>query len=168
MRAGAVLAWSLAATIVLVAVGVFGTLLATGRITLIPAQTPAATSAPTAEPVVDTSFSVTVLNATTQAGLAGTFRDMIVQAGWPALDVDATDSEVDDFPHTTVYYARPEDEGAARGLAQAIGGAVVELNDSYQPVDDPATDDVDEGAARQLVLVVGLDRTEGATAAPAA
>lgn len=163
MRVGVVLMWSAIATIVLIAVGVFGTLVATGRISLGGDPGSAPINAPAAEPVVDTGFSVLVLNATGVAGLAGTASDTIIAAGWSADDIIAGEAGSDDFPTTTVYYPTADAEGAARGLAEVIGGAEVALNDSYQPTDDPATADVDESAARQLVVVLGLDRADAAS-----
>jgi len=160
MRGGIVLLWSVIATIVLIALGVFGSLIATGRITLFPTPEPTVSVAPTAEPVIDTSFTVTVLNATPQRGLAAAMRDTVIAAGWSADSVIDGDAGSEDFATTTVYYATPADEGAARGLAQAIGGADVQLNAAYQPVDDPNTTDVDESAVKQLVIVIGLDRTD--------
>lgn len=167
VRGGVVLLWSAVATVVLVALGIFGTMVATGRITLFPTPAPTATVAPTAEPVLDTSFAVTVLNATPQRGLASAMRDTVIAAGWPADAVIDGEAGSEGFETTTVFYAFPEDEGAARGLAEAIGGAAVEHNDVYQPVDDPDTTDVDEGATRQLVIVIGLDRTDAGQATPA-
>lgn len=167
IRGGMVLLWSAIATVVLVAVGVFGTMVATGRIALFPepAVTPAAV--PTAEAVLDTSFAVLVLNATPEQGLAGQVRDAVISAGWSADAVLASEAGTDDFATTTVYYAAAGDEGAARGLAAAIGGADVALNDAYQPADDPDTADVDESATKQLVVVIGLDRTAAGQATPA-
>lgn len=159
IRGGLVLLWSVIATVVLVALGVFGTMLATGRISLAPSPEPTVSVVPTAEPVIDTSFSVLVLNATPQSGLAAATRDAVIAAGWAADSVIDSDAATEDFPETTIYYAFPEDEDAASGLAQAIGGAVVQLSDAYQPADDPDTADVDESAAKQLVIVLGLDRT---------
>ncbi|HYP72838.1 MAG TPA: LytR C-terminal domain-containing protein, partial [Microbacterium sp.] len=167
MRGGVVLLWSVIATVVLVALGVFGSMIATGRITLFPTPEPTVTVAPTAEAVLDTSYAVTVLNATPQRGLAAAIRDTVIAAEWPADSVLDGDAGSEDFPTTTVYYATPADEGAARGLAQAIGGADVQLNDVYQPVDDPDTTDVDESATKQLVIVIGLDRTDAGQATPA-
>lgn len=167
MRGGVVLLWSVIATVVLVSLGVFGSMIATGRITLFPTPEPTVSVAPTAEPVLDTSYAVTVLNATPQRGLAAAMRDTVIAAGWPADSVLDGDAGSEDFPTTTVYYATPADEGAARGLAQAIGGADVQLNDVYQPVDDPDTTDVDESATKQLVIVIGLDRTDAGQATPA-
>lgn len=160
IRGGLVLVWSVIATVVLVALGVFGTMLATGRISLTPTPEPTVSVVPTAEPVIDTSYSVVVLNATSQNGLAGAMRDTVIAAGWPADSVIDGDAGSNDFPQTTIYYAFPQDEGAARGLAQAIGGAVVQLSDAYQPADDPNTADVDESVVKQLVIVIGLDRTD--------
>lgn len=157
----AVLTWSALATVVLAAAGVFGSLVATGRIVLAPAETSTATAAQPAEPspVIDTTFYVLVLNATTQDGLAGDVREQVVAAGWSPDMVDAGDAGSDDFETTTVYYPFDEAESAARGLAASIGGAQVALSDVYQPLDDEATPDVDESQFRQLVIVVGLDRT---------
>lgn len=167
MRVGVIVMWSAIATIVLVAVGVFGTLLATGRIPLGGDEGPAPVAdAPAVEPVVDTSYSVLVLNATGEPGLAGATSDTIIAAGWSAEDIIAGEAGSEDFPTTTVYYPTAADEAAARGLAEAIGGAEVALNDSYQPTDDPETADVDESAANQLVVVIGLDRVTAADEAP--
>ena len=159
MRGWVVFLWAVLATVVLVAVGIFGTLIASGRIVLVPA--PVATQSPvaTVAPVVDTSYSVIVLNATPEQGLATQTKDLIVGAGWAEDAVTASGAGVTDFAETTVYYAFPDDEAAARGLAETVlGGANVAQSDQYQPADDPETPDVDESDAKQLVVVVGLDR----------
>ncbi len=146
----------------LIIVGIFGTLVASGRISLGPDD--AATSAPTAEPttpaVVDTSYSVVVLNGTADDGLAGALRDRIVAAGWAGDAVETGDSDSTDFAQTTVFYLRDTDEAAAEGLAQTIGGAEVAQSDFLQPTDDPATPD-DESAVKRLIVVIGLDRAAG-------
>ncbi|WP_159501322.1 LytR C-terminal domain-containing protein [Microbacterium sp. 18062] len=160
MRAGATVLWALVATILLVGIGIFGSLIASGRVTLFPAASPSATVGPEVEPEVDTSFSVNVLNATGEQGLATTLKDQIVAAGWNADTVFASQASVTDFPQTTVYYAFPADEAAAKGIAQVIGGAEVAQSDVYQPQDDPETGDVDESQAKLLTVVIGLDRTE--------
>ncbi len=158
MRGWVVLLWAALATIVLIAVGIFGTLLASGRIELFP--TPAPTAAPTAEvtPVLDTSYQVVILNATPEQGLATQMKDVVVAAGWPDSGVLPSDASADDFAETTVYYLAPEDQAAAAGLADVIGGARIEQSDVYQPA-DPST--------RQLTVVIGLDRTAaGQTSTP--
>ncbi len=165
MRGWVVFLWAAVATIVLVAVGIFGTLVASGRVTLFPTPTPTLTPIPTATPVIDTSYSVIVLNATGVSGLATTVKDQIVAAGWSADRVNAGQAGSQDFPTTTVYYAFPEDEGPARGLADAIGGADIAQSDAYQPVDDANTPE-DESQAKQLAVVIGLDRVS--TPAPTA
>ena len=162
MRGGIVLLWSVLATIALVAIGVFGTLIATGRVTLFPALAPSPTAAVvgTAEPVLDTAYKVTVLNATSQSGLAGSMADELVAAGWAADDVTAGEAG-SEFATTTVFYSDVADEGAARGLAQAIGGAAVELSDAYTGL-------AGDESVKQLVVVIGTDRTDAgaATTAP--
>ena len=159
MRGWVVLLWAALATIVLIAVGIFGTLLAAGRIELFP--TPEPTAAPTVAvtPVIDTSYQVAILNATPEQGLATQLKDIVVGAGWPDGQVLPSDASRDDFAETTVYYLAPEDQAAAAGLADVIGGARIEQSEVYQPVDPEIA---------QLTVVIGLDRTTaGQTGTPA-
>lgn len=151
--------WAALATVLLVAVGIFGTLVATGRVELfpVPENTAAATPDPTVTPVVDTTYAVNVLNATPEDGLATEVKDLVVAAGWAAGDVLASEASATDFAETTVYYAADDDEAAAAGLADAIGGALIAQSDAYAPADDPDTE-ADESAAPLLTIVVGLDR----------
>ncbi len=91
-----------------------------------------------------------MLNATGQSGLASTVKDRLVQAGWSADKVFASQAATSDFPATTVYYAADSDAAAALGLAGLVGGARIELSTSYLRTADPTT-------AHQLTLVIGLD-----------
>ena len=156
MRGWVVLLWAALATIVLIAVGIFGTLLASGRIELFPTPAPVVTPQPTVEPVVDTTYDVVILNATPEDGLATQLKDVVVAAGWPIDNVTAGEAGSQDFPETTVYYLTPEDEAAAAGLAGVIGGAKIAQSDVYQPA-SPET--------RQLTIVIGVDRTAAAPSA---
>lgn len=151
MRGWVVLLWAILATVVLVAAGIFGTLLVTGRVVLFPTPTPTATPLPVVTPVVDPSYAVLALNATPEQGLATQMKDVVVAAGWAEDTVSAGEAGSTDFLETTVYYYLPADEAAAAGLAEVIGGAKIVQSDVYQPVDDPE--------AKQLVIVIGLDRT---------
>jgi hypothetical protein len=97
-----------------------------------------------------------VLNATLQEGLGSSVSADIIAAGWTDEDVTVGDAGSHDFERTTVFFAREEDEGPARGLAQAIGGADVEMSEAYQ--------DASDESLRQLVVVIGRDRvTEDST-----
>lgn len=151
---------ALVATLALIAAGVIGTLLATDRLSLFP-QPSASTPAATIQPVLDTSFSILLIDASGQDGVVAAVRSEVLAAGWSEDKVSESSSDASDFETTTVYYAAPEDQAAARGLADAIGVEWVELNDSYQPVDDPQTTDVDEGGLMQLVVAIGRDRLAG-------
>ena len=151
MRGWVVLLWAVLATIVLVAVGIFGTLMVTGRVVLFPTPTPTATPLPVVTPVVDPSYDVLILNATPELGLATQMKDVVVAAGWAEDTVSAGEAGSTDFAETTVYYYLPTDEAAAAGLAGVIGGAKIVQSAVYQPVDDPE--------AKQLAIVIGLDRT---------
>ncbi|UGB34435.1 LytR C-terminal domain-containing protein [Microbacterium sp. cx-55] len=164
LRSGVIILWALVATILLVGIGIFGSLIVSGRITLVPASTPTPTATAEPEATIDTSFAVNVLNATGESGLATTMKDQIVAAGWNADTVLPSQASTSDFAETTVYYAFPADEAAARGLADVIGGAAVALSEVYQPIDDPGTADLDESQNKLLTVVIGLDRTAaGAT-----
>jgi hypothetical protein len=153
-----VFTWAAVATVVLIGAGIFGTLVASGKITLGPSPSPTIVAAPEATPVIDTSYTVLVLNATGHAGLANSVKQQVVAAGWKPETVQAGDAGTTGFAKTTVYYAVPADEGPARGLARAIGGAEVAQSDTYQPTSDPE--------AKQLTIVVGMDRASGAKASP--
>jgi hypothetical protein len=150
MRGWVVLLWAALATIVLIAVGIFGTLIASGRIDLFPTPAPALTPQATVAPVIDQTYAVVILNATPQDGLATQMKDVVVAAGWPIDSVLASEAGSDDFPETTVYYVAPEDEAAALGLAGVIGGAKVAQSDVYLPADPEIP---------QLTVVIGADRT---------
>lgn len=158
MRGWVVLLWAAAATIVLIVLGIFGTLIASGRIELFPQPSATVTSTPVASitPTVDTSYEVLILNATTQDGLATQLKDVLVESGWPVDNVLASDAGTNDFAETTVYYLDPADAAAAQGLAGLIGGAKVEQSDVYQPADPDSP---------QLTIVIGADRTDAATSA---
>lgn len=151
MRGWVVLLWAVLATIVLVAVGIFGTLLVSGRVVLFPTPTPTASPLPVVTPVVDTTYEVLILNATPEVGLATQMKDVVVGAGWAEETVSAGEAGSTDFAETTVFYYLPTDEAAAAGLAEVIGGAKIAQSDVYQPTDDPE--------AKQLAVVIGLDRT---------
>lgn len=159
LRAGVLLFWSVVAVLVLVAAGIFGTMLATGRISFAPstaATTPASEAPAEAAPVRDTSYPVLILNATTERGLANSVADTVIAAGWAADAVNAGEAGSQDFATTTIYYVTADDEGAARGLAEVIGGAAVEQSDAYP---GPAGEDGTPG--KQLTIVLGADRAEG-------
>ncbi|SDQ87901.1 LytR C-terminal domain-containing protein [Microbacterium sp. cf332] len=159
LRPAVLLFWAAAAVLVLVAVGIFGTLLVTGRIALFPtsqSSAPAAETTVDAEPVIDTSYPVLILNATTERGLANSVRDTVVGAGWSSDVVDAGEAGTQDFATTTIYYLTADDEGAARGLAEVVGGAAIEMSDAY-----PGPTNEDGTPGKQLTIVLGADRLQG-------
>lgn len=150
MRGWVVLLWAALATVVLVVIGIFGTLLASGRIDLVPTPTPTVAPAPEVTPVIDVNYDVMILNATPEQGLATQMKDVVTGAGWADDKVTAGEAGSQDFPTTTVFYVDPADEAAAAGLAGVIGGAAIEQSEAY-----PAT----SPDVPQLTVVIGLDRT---------
>lgn len=163
MRGWVVFLWAAVATLVLIVAGIFATLVLSGRVSLAPDAAPEPTPTATIEPVIDTAYDVLVLNATPEAGLATQVKDVLVEAGWSADQVNASEAGTSDFAETTVYYAFPGDEAAAAGVAELLGGARIEQSDFYQPTDDAATEDVDESESAQLTVVIGLDHTDSAS-----
>ncbi|GAA1943326.1 LytR C-terminal domain-containing protein [Microbacterium aquimaris] len=162
MRGWVVFLWAAVATLLLIVVGIFATMVMSGRVSLVPDAEPTPTPTATVEPVIDTSYDVLVLNATPESGLATQVKDILVTAGWSSDQVNASEAGTTDFAETTIYYAFPDDEAAAAGIADLLGGARIEQSDFYQPVDDTATEDVDESQSSQLTVVIGLDRTADA------
>lgn len=159
MNGWVVLLWSFVAALVLIIAGIFGALVVMGRITPFPEAAPSSVPTPVETGVIDTAFSVMILNATPDEGLDDQMRDDLVNNGWPADIVYASDSASADFTTTTIYYVEEDDELAAIGLAGLIGGAEVEQSDFYA--------DLNEGEGEQLVIVIGLDRTDAAPETPA-
>ncbi|MGM7679576.1 LytR C-terminal domain-containing protein [Microbacterium sp. A94] len=154
MNGWVVLLWSLVAALVIIVVGIFVALVMMGRIALFPDADTPGPSAPEVQGVVDTTYSVIVLNATSEEGLDVQLRDTLLNAGWTADGVTTGLAESPEFADTTIYYASTADELAAIGLADLIGGAQVEQSDFYADPNDPEQ--------KQLVVVIGLDRTAAA------
>ncbi|MBF4601025.1 LytR C-terminal domain-containing protein [Frigoribacterium sp. VKM Ac-1396] len=104
------------------------------------AETDTATSTPTPSasesvaPLTDPSqvdpevTTVTVLNGTATAGLAGAASDRLETEGW----VVGTQGNASERVSTsTVYYSSAADEAVALGLAQQLGISDVELTDAF-------------------------------------
>ena len=106
---------------------------------------------PEATGVVDTTYSVMILNATPEQGLDDQVRETLINAQWPDDLISYAPAGQQDFAETTVYYVSEADELAAIGLADLIGGANIEQSDFYANASDPEQ--------KQLVIVIGLDRS---------
>jgi hypothetical protein len=143
--------WALAATAILITIGAIGLSVLNDRLNItipgIEAVTeeaaPPVEAVPTAEPTMDPTATVTVLNGTAGAGVARSVGDLLAASGWDVAAMSNADSE--DFVTTTVYYADPAQEGVARGVAALLPGSVVTQADTF------AT----SGAT--LTVVVGTD-----------
>lgn len=147
--------WALAATVVLIAVGVVGLFILDHRLDVAlpgkpqasapaaptPSATPTPTPTPTPEPTLDPDAGVTVLNGSEGFGIAGAVSETLGDAGWSITSTGDADSE--EIPSTTVYYSDPSQEGAARGVLEDIIGtiptATIELSDLYADADADIT-----------------------------
>ncbi|WP_230667834.1 LytR C-terminal domain-containing protein [Microbacterium sp. MEC084] len=144
-----VLLWAALATVLLTIAGILAFLVLSQRVDIVPGQqSPVPQS--TVSPIVDPTYTVLVLNGTGSQGVAEEVAAELVAAGWSDDMVLPSESSATDFPATTVYYASPEEEAVALGIAQAIGGARVALSDQYQSPPDPAL--------KEITVVAGLDR----------
>jgi len=152
-----VFAWAALATGILVAIGVAGLFAVNHRIQFIeavipnsskpssPPATPSAPAAPSpAAAVVDKTASITVLNGSSKSGLAAATVKRVVAAGWNSDSVAANASSLD-VKTTTVYYSDSAREGAARGLAQTLGGVTVAQSSEFASYNT------------HLVVVLGAD-----------
>ncbi len=120
-------AWAAVATILLIGLGVLGLYLINGSIAFngaiggSPSPSISTTPTPTITPKVDPSLNVTVLNGTTTAGLANQVGDILVKAGWKVGSrANASQSNI---TSTVVYYSKPANEAAAKGVALSLPGA---------------------------------------------
>lgn len=160
--------WALAATAVLIGLGVFGmaslsnklniaipglsssTATDTSTATDAAASASATAAAPTA--TVDPSLTVTVLNGTAGAGVAKAVGEVLTAAGWTVGALSNASTE--DVTTTTVYYADASLEGAARGVAASLPGSTLLLANDF------ATSGAD------LTVVVGTDFVPGSSPTP--
>lgn len=153
-------AWAAAATVVLVVVGIVGLQLITDRLDLdavFPQQesseaaTEAPVTTPPAEAVVDTEAIVTVLNGTSTAGLAAEAVEQLAAAGW-SQNIAVSNADQSTVETTIVYYQDPSQEGAARGLAEALGVGTITLSDDFAIEAEEGEEPI-----LQLVVVLGAD-----------
>ncbi|WP_367187413.1 LytR C-terminal domain-containing protein [Microbacterium sp.] len=158
MNGWVVLLWSFVAALVLIIVGIFGSLVVMGRVSLFPEAVPSAAPTPEETGIVDPTISVMVLNGTPDEGLDTQMRDTLINNGWAADNVFAGDSSSQDFATTTVFYVEEADELAAVGLADVLGGAAVQQSDYYSGQT--------EDGQKQFTVVIGLDRSTSAPETP--
>ncbi|WP_024285683.1 LytR C-terminal domain-containing protein [Cellulomonas sp. KRMCY2] len=104
---------------------------ATETATAAPVETPAVTQEPTPEPVADLTRPVSVLNATSRAGLAGGASDRLEAAGFTAATADNWDG--DDLETSVVYYPAAADVATAQAVAAALGIATVQEDAAQAP-----------------------------------
>lgn len=144
--------WALAATVVLIAVGVFGILSLNDRLNIAipgisPSATPTETATPSAEPTpvatVDPGLTVTVLNGASSNGVAASATQALEDAGWTVGATSNANSQ--DQPTTIVYYAEASLEGAALGIVQSLPGSEMLLSNDF----------ADSGA--DLTVIIGND-----------
>lgn len=139
-----VFGWAALVTVVLVAVGIGAVMIFNERLNFL---APAATASPepveTVPPTIAPDIPVLVLNGTTTAGLAAEAGEMLTAGGVP-VGSTANASE-NDLTETVVYYATPDLEGAARGVAQLLPEADVRLSEQFAETGTP------------LVVVIGSD-----------
>lgn len=151
MRGWTTLLWASVAAVVLFAAGVFGTLVAMGRITFgeETATQPTSSAGTPVEARVDTSYTILVMNATEDPAKTEQVTQLLLAAGWAQEQIFALESEQKDFAETTIYYSLPGDLAPAMGLADIVSAQHTDQSDTYQ------MGDIDESP--QLTIVVGAD-----------
>jgi len=154
-RGWIVFMWAAIATVVLVAAGITGLLILDDQLGEglgggEADQTPVPSVVQTAEPTIDPNASITVLNGTDTPELATKAIAQLNAAGWSQT---ITPSNADrTVETTTVYYQDPSQEGAARGVAEALGGASIQLSDQLAVPTEDGADPV-----LQILVVLGAD-----------
>lgn len=77
-------------------------------------------------------LTLSVLNGTEVAGLAGRAADALADVGWP--DASRANADESGVEQTVVYYSDPELEAVALGLAQELGVGELAVSDVYPGV----------------------------------
>jgi len=150
-------AWSALATFVLVSAAMFTLVFVTGTITLdgilpVASASPSATASKSVKATIDPSVLVNVINASGVDGAATRVADQLTSDG---VLIGTKSNSSDVVEKTMVYYGDPAVEGAAKGVARALGaGAETERTPAYA------------GAAAKITVVVGSSYFQ--TSAPVA
>lgn len=157
-RAGLIgFAWAALSTFILVSAGVVTMIFVTGTISvdgIFPVSSTSATASAvkTVKPTIDPTVLVNVINASGVDGAATRITDQLTADG---VLVGTKSNSADVVEKTMVYYGDPAVEGAARGIARALGGgAEVERTSAYA------------GSQAKISVVVGSSYFQ--TAAPVA
>jgi hypothetical protein len=134
-------AWAAFATLVLVAVGLYGLSVLKGAVQLPFAQTSQTSTVsatpkptPTASPKLDPTVPVTILNGTATAGLATTVGNYLAAQGWTGAGANLgtrANASSNTITKTLVYYKAAADEAAARALVQSLKVGDVRLSNSF-------------------------------------
>lgn len=94
------------------------------------AQGPAQPQEQRVTPELDPTASVAVLNGTPTPNLAAGVDQVITSNGWGVIAF-SDDAVSRDVQISAVFYAVPEDEAAAAGLAAQLGGVSTYQSDGY-------------------------------------
>lgn len=94
------------------------------------AQGPAQQQEQRVTPELDPTASVAVLNGTPTPNLAAGVDQVITSNGWGVIAF-SDDAASRDVQISAVFYAVPEDEAAAAGLAAQLGGVSTYQSDGY-------------------------------------
>ena len=148
MRWLIVLLWWVLTVAVLTTAGIFAFLALSNTDTIdLPEPTSTTRQSDAPDPVLYTDYFVLVLNGTSDETAGDTVLEQVLGAGWEDDNAVALPSDATDFQTTTVFYVDDEDEAAALGLADELGGVPV-----------TQSSDFDEQSEGGLTVVVGLDR----------
>jgi hypothetical protein len=82
------------------------------------------------KPELDPTATIAVLNGTPTPNLAAGVDQVITANGWGIIAF-SDDASQRDVPISAVFYASPEDEIAAAGLAAELGGVSTYQSDGY-------------------------------------
>lgn len=140
VRGWMVFAWAALITFVIVAGGSAYILGSSGKLQTFfsPVRTATPTPTPTAEPTISPDLAVNILNGTPIVGLGSTVADVLAAQG-VTIGVKADASETD-VTKTMVFYSKSEDEGAARGVCQALNNTCqIKLTQAYATSSAPLT-----------------------------
>jgi len=150
-RAWIWIGWCALATALIVGAGILGIAVINGNVAVpgfsasrSTTPTPTSTPTPTITPIVNPALEITVLNGTSETGLAGDVATTLGKAGWKKIST--ANASQTDLKKTVVYYSDDANEAAALGIVRSLPGATIRKTQDF----------VDTGAA--LTVVVGADQ----------
>ncbi|KTR85519.1 LytR C-terminal domain-containing protein, partial [Leucobacter chromiiresistens] len=92
-----------------------------GKLPLTSSGTPSGTAQPSVEAKLDPEATIAILNGTPTENLAAALDQIVTNEEWGKIQFSGS-AATTDVAISAVFYSNPDDEAAAAGLAEKLGG----------------------------------------------